>query len=185
MMSGQSILRAAGETIASANEQAEPVPITYDFARDHSLGGHDLRRFPIRTSASLDCARYTERSLSVVTSFANVNLSLVYHLREETDRGTLRRTRPPGEEGDDVLESLPVRRAADRHGATFYLVSAAPLEFSLTDIFRSFLPFIAIQLAALSFLLIWPPLGLGLPLLTLKGGRPGPGLFQGALPCLP
>ena len=42
--------------------------------------------------------------------------------------------------------------------AAFYLKSVAPPEISLTDIFRGFLPFIAIQLAALSLLLIWPPL---------------------------
>ncbi len=42
--------------------------------------------------------------------------------------------------------------------AAFYLKSVAPPEISLTDIFRGFLPFIAIQLVALSLLLIWPPL---------------------------
>ena len=42
--------------------------------------------------------------------------------------------------------------------AAFYLKSVAPPEISLTDIFRGFLPFIAIQLCALSLLLIWPPL---------------------------
>ena len=42
--------------------------------------------------------------------------------------------------------------------AAFYLKSVAPPEISLTDIFKGFLPFIAIQLCALSLLLIWPPL---------------------------
>ncbi|RNF35017.1 TRAP transporter large permease [Paracoccus methylarcula] len=42
--------------------------------------------------------------------------------------------------------------------AAFYLKSVAPPEISLTDIFRGFLPFIVIQLLALSLLLIWPPL---------------------------
>jgi TRAP-type mannitol/chloroaromatic compound transport system permease large subunit len=42
--------------------------------------------------------------------------------------------------------------------AAFYLKSVAPPEIELTDIFRGFLPFIAIQLCALSLLLIWPPL---------------------------
>jgi TRAP-type mannitol/chloroaromatic compound transport system permease large subunit len=42
--------------------------------------------------------------------------------------------------------------------AAFYLKSVAPPEISLTDIFRGFLPFIAIQLCALSVLLIWPPI---------------------------
>jgi TRAP-type mannitol/chloroaromatic compound transport system permease large subunit len=42
--------------------------------------------------------------------------------------------------------------------AAFYLKSVAPPEISLTDIFRGFLPFIGIQLCALSLLLIWPPL---------------------------
>jgi TRAP-type mannitol/chloroaromatic compound transport system permease large subunit len=42
--------------------------------------------------------------------------------------------------------------------AAFYLKSVAPPEISLTDIFRGFLPFIVIQLFALSLLLIWPPL---------------------------
>ncbi len=40
--------------------------------------------------------------------------------------------------------------------AAFYLKSVAPAHISLTDIFRGFLPFIAIQLLALSVLLIWP-----------------------------
>ncbi|MDG1115535.1 MAG: TRAP transporter large permease subunit [Flavimaricola sp.] len=40
--------------------------------------------------------------------------------------------------------------------AAFYLKSVAPPEISLTDIFRGFLPFIALQLCALSTLLIWP-----------------------------
>ena len=42
--------------------------------------------------------------------------------------------------------------------AAFYLKSVAPANISLTDIFRGFLPFIAIQLLALSVLLIWPPI---------------------------
>ncbi|MGB0659029.1 MAG: TRAP transporter large permease [Mangrovicoccus sp.] len=42
--------------------------------------------------------------------------------------------------------------------AAFYLKSVAPAHISLTDIFRGFLPFIAIQLIALSVLLIWPPI---------------------------
>ena len=40
--------------------------------------------------------------------------------------------------------------------AAFYLKSVAPSHISLTDIFRGFLPFIGIQLLALSVLLIWP-----------------------------
>ena len=40
--------------------------------------------------------------------------------------------------------------------AAFYLKSVAPPHISLTDIFKGFLPFIAIQLMALSVLLIWP-----------------------------
>ncbi|MDH5798368.1 MAG: TRAP transporter large permease subunit, partial [Paracoccaceae bacterium] len=42
--------------------------------------------------------------------------------------------------------------------AAFYLKSVAPPHISLTDIFKGFLPFIAIQLLALSVLLIWPPI---------------------------
>lgn len=42
--------------------------------------------------------------------------------------------------------------------AAFYLKSVAPAHISLTDIFRGFLPFIAIQLLALTVLLIWPPI---------------------------
>ncbi len=42
--------------------------------------------------------------------------------------------------------------------AAFYLKSVAPPHISLTDIFRGFLPFIAIQLLALSILLIYPSL---------------------------
>ncbi|MFN3825752.1 MAG: TRAP transporter large permease subunit [Pseudorhodobacter sp.] len=42
--------------------------------------------------------------------------------------------------------------------AAFYLKSVAPPHISLTDIFRGFLPFIAIQLVALAVLLIWPPI---------------------------
>lgn len=40
--------------------------------------------------------------------------------------------------------------------AAFYLKSVAPAHITLTDIFKGFLPFIAIQLCALSVLLIWP-----------------------------
>ena len=40
--------------------------------------------------------------------------------------------------------------------AAFYLKSVAPEHISLTDIFRGFLPFIGLQLMALSVLLIWP-----------------------------
>ena len=40
--------------------------------------------------------------------------------------------------------------------AAFYLKSVAPPEISLTDIFRGFLPFIGVQLIALSIMLIWP-----------------------------
>ena len=43
-------------------------------------------------------------------------------------------------------------------GAAFYLKSVAPPHISLTDIFRGFLPFIGLQLLALSVLLIWPPI---------------------------
>ena len=42
--------------------------------------------------------------------------------------------------------------------AAFYLKSVAPAHISLTDIFKGFLPFIALQLVALSVLLIWPPI---------------------------
>ncbi len=42
--------------------------------------------------------------------------------------------------------------------AAFYLKSVAPLHISLTDIFRGFLPFIAIQLLALGLLLAFPSL---------------------------
>jgi len=42
--------------------------------------------------------------------------------------------------------------------AAFYLKSVAPPQISLTDIFRGFLPFIGIQILALSVLLIWPPI---------------------------
>ena len=40
--------------------------------------------------------------------------------------------------------------------AAFYLKSVAPPHISLTDIFRGFLPFICVQLVALTVLLIWP-----------------------------
>ncbi len=42
--------------------------------------------------------------------------------------------------------------------AAFYLKSVAPPHISLTDIFKGFLPFIFIQICALSVLLIWPPI---------------------------
>ena len=42
--------------------------------------------------------------------------------------------------------------------AAFYLKSVAPAHISLTDIFKGFLPFIGIQLVALSVLLIYPPI---------------------------
>jgi TRAP-type mannitol/chloroaromatic compound transport system permease large subunit len=42
--------------------------------------------------------------------------------------------------------------------AAFYLKSVCPPHISLTDIFKGFLPFICIQLFALSILLIWPPI---------------------------
>ncbi|EPX81088.1 TRAP transporter large permease [Litoreibacter arenae] len=42
--------------------------------------------------------------------------------------------------------------------AAFYLKSVAPAHISLTDIFKGFLPFICIQLVALSVLLIYPPI---------------------------
>ena len=40
--------------------------------------------------------------------------------------------------------------------AAFYLKSVAPPHISLTAIFRGFLPFILLQLMALSVLLVWP-----------------------------
>ncbi len=42
--------------------------------------------------------------------------------------------------------------------AAFYLKSVAPPHISLTDIFRGFLPFIGVQLVALTVLLVWPPI---------------------------
>ncbi|WP_299147281.1 TRAP transporter large permease subunit [uncultured Tateyamaria sp.] len=42
--------------------------------------------------------------------------------------------------------------------AAFYLKSVAPSHITLTDIFKGFLPFIGIQLLALSVLLIYPPI---------------------------
>jgi TRAP-type mannitol/chloroaromatic compound transport system permease large subunit len=42
--------------------------------------------------------------------------------------------------------------------AAFYLKSVAPPGIELTDIFRGFLPFICIQLLALTILLVWPGL---------------------------
>ena len=42
--------------------------------------------------------------------------------------------------------------------AAFYLKSVAPAHISLTDIFKGFLPFIVIQILALTVLLIWPPI---------------------------
>jgi TRAP-type mannitol/chloroaromatic compound transport system permease large subunit len=40
--------------------------------------------------------------------------------------------------------------------AAFYLKSVAPPHITLTAIFRGFLPFIVLQIMALSVLLIWP-----------------------------
>lgn len=40
--------------------------------------------------------------------------------------------------------------------AAFYLKSVAPAHISLTDIFRGFLPFICVQLIAITVLLVWP-----------------------------
>lgn len=40
--------------------------------------------------------------------------------------------------------------------AAFYLKSVAPPHISLTDIFKGFLPFIGLQILALSVLLVWP-----------------------------
>ena len=40
--------------------------------------------------------------------------------------------------------------------AAFYLKSVAPPHISLTDIFKGFLPFICIQLLALTVMLVWP-----------------------------
>ena len=40
--------------------------------------------------------------------------------------------------------------------AAFYLKSVAPPHISLTDIFKGFLPFICIQLCALTVMLVWP-----------------------------
>ncbi|TLP49217.1 TRAP transporter large permease subunit [Cohaesibacter sp. CAU 1516] len=40
--------------------------------------------------------------------------------------------------------------------AAFYLKSVAPDHISLTDIFKGFLPFIGVQVLAISILLIWP-----------------------------
>ena len=40
--------------------------------------------------------------------------------------------------------------------AAFYLKSVAPAHIALTDIFKGFLPFIGIQILALTVLLIWP-----------------------------
>ena len=42
--------------------------------------------------------------------------------------------------------------------AAFYLKSVAPPHITLTQIFRGFLPFIVLQLLALSVVLIWPPI---------------------------
>lgn len=42
--------------------------------------------------------------------------------------------------------------------AAFYLKSVAPPHISLTDIFKGFLPFIGVQICALSVLLIYPPI---------------------------
>jgi TRAP-type mannitol/chloroaromatic compound transport system permease large subunit len=42
--------------------------------------------------------------------------------------------------------------------AAFYLKSVAPAHITLTAIFRGFLPFILLQLLALSVLIAWPPI---------------------------
>jgi len=42
--------------------------------------------------------------------------------------------------------------------AAFYLKSVAPAHITLTQIFRGFLPFIGLQLTALSLLVVWPEL---------------------------
>jgi TRAP-type mannitol/chloroaromatic compound transport system permease large subunit len=42
--------------------------------------------------------------------------------------------------------------------AAFYLKSVAPEHITLPAIFRGFLPFIMLQLLALSLLLVWPPI---------------------------
>jgi TRAP-type mannitol/chloroaromatic compound transport system permease large subunit len=42
--------------------------------------------------------------------------------------------------------------------AAFYLKSVAPPHITLTQIFAGFLPFIVLQLLALSVLLIYPPI---------------------------
>lgn len=42
--------------------------------------------------------------------------------------------------------------------AAFYLKSVAPSHITLVDIFKGFLPFILIQLLALSVLIMWPPI---------------------------
>ena len=42
--------------------------------------------------------------------------------------------------------------------AAFYLKSVAPPHISLTDIFKGFLPFICVQLLALTVMLVWPPI---------------------------
>ncbi|MBL4891305.1 MAG: TRAP transporter large permease subunit, partial [Rhizobiaceae bacterium] len=42
--------------------------------------------------------------------------------------------------------------------AAFYLKSVAPAHITLVDIFKGFLPFIGLQLMALTLLLLWPNL---------------------------
>jgi TRAP-type mannitol/chloroaromatic compound transport system permease large subunit len=42
--------------------------------------------------------------------------------------------------------------------AAFYLKSVAPPHITLPDIFRGFLPFIAIQLVVVALVLMFPPL---------------------------
>jgi TRAP-type mannitol/chloroaromatic compound transport system permease large subunit len=47
--------------------------------------------------------------------------------------------------------------------AAFYLKSVAPKDMSLSEIFRALLPFIAIQLVALTIVLYFPEVALWLP----------------------
>ena len=55
--------------------------------------------------------------------------------------------------------------------AAFYLKSVAPPHISLTDIFRGFLPFIGVQLLALTVMLVWP--SIVTPANGYRIGRPG------------
>jgi TRAP-type C4-dicarboxylate transport system permease large subunit len=47
--------------------------------------------------------------------------------------------------------------------AAFYLKAVAPDDMSLAEIFKALLPFIAIQIVALSLVLFFPEIGLWLP----------------------